>query len=166
MLTKKMIRIISIPFFLFSLLGIFPVFFSLTTIIRDRDLLINYNEYQKKYVLIDSIICTDNEGTNSSWVYGFSKELNNYKTKIYFGSIKDDDLSEKIETSKKGYIYKYVWYRYCTTKAYLGEKSQIKYPIKSHLFNILRLPVLWVVSLLICYIFIEIEKKEKKLNLR
>ncbi|MES2811304.1 MAG: hypothetical protein V4670_02435 [Bacteroidota bacterium] len=165
MLTKKLIQIISIPFFLFSLIGIFPVFLSLSSIIRDRDLLLNHSDYQKKHILIDSLIYNDNEGTNSSWVYGFSKDLNNYKTKIYFGPIKDDDLSKKLKATEEGDIYKYIWHRSGITKAYPGEKAEIKYPIKMYFYNVLKLPIIWMLCVLISYAFIRIKKRNKLLYL-
>lgn len=161
---KRLTGIIAIPFFLFSLIAIFPVSLDIGYLIRDRDVLINYKKYEKKYILIDSIVFSDLNGSNASRVDGYSKELNNYKTTILFGSIKDDNYTDELGMKDDGDAYKYVWYRDHINKAYPGEEKDKIFPVRKKLYSLISIPLAWLFSVFISYLLYKFAEKRGMFN--
>ena len=146
-----------IPFlFFFILIGFFPMITDLIILMRNKELTVNYQNYIKKNILIDSLSYFDNDGANATNVYGYSKELNNYKTEVLFGIRENYSV---IENSRFD-----VWYKKGSKYAYPANKKDLVFPIKSFLFNSLKLPVIWIISLSIFIYLYKIATKKGMFN--
>ena len=159
--TNNLVKVITVLSVLVSLLLLFPVITNLTFLIRDRDLIINYKQYIKKYVHIDSLEFEDFDGNDAEWVYGYSKKLDNYKTQIIFNSIKDNSIAKDLEMKENGQVYKYIWYKKNIYKAYPANLKDANFPINKYLFNIFKLPFIWSISVLISFVMIKIANRRK-----
>lgn len=158
---KKLIGYISVLTLLFSLVCIFPVLLSLIYIIRDRDLLINYEKYIKKSVLIDSLNYTNMDGSDTDRVDGYSKELNYYKTTILFGDIKRNQNIGDEEMDDNGAFKQYVWYKKGEDFAYPANKKDKKFPIKDFIYHKIKIPLAWMFAI---FLTLLLNKKYKQLN--
>ena len=137
---KIILVIITFIIFLIS----FPVISVFFNLYRDRDVVFNSNNYKKRNIKIDSLEINDNEGSNSSYVYGYSSELNNFKTTIYLGSIEDSKLYNEIQKNK----IMYVWYNSKSNKAYPSYDTESRFPLIKFLTKKLKLPLIWVLLII------------------
>ncbi len=146
---------------LFDLIGFPPsVGVLLSLINQHNDILINSKNYIKKEVVIDSLIFEDLDGTNYEDVSGFSKQLNNYKTEILLGSVRDDFVNYDLGFDSKGKLIKNVWFHNNHKYAYISEEKQELFPVREFIFKKVKLPLLWII-LIILTIFIQ---KQVKFN--
>lgn len=155
---KLFILIISIML----LISLFPMILDLIFLARDRDVLCNYNEYKKQNVVIDSLSFNNPDGSDVTRIDGYSKSLDNYKTIIIFGQIKNDEISKKTGMGINGVIKTNIWYRGESKYAYPAKTNDISFPINSFLFARLKLPIIWIVLLLInIFLYKKLNKNEK-----
>ena len=139
-----------------------PVFiYSLISIVTNRDVLINSEKYKKVNVVVDSIIDINSEGSTDGEIYGFSKELDNYKTEIIFGTIMDDDYPEKLglDSLKK----RHVWFRKGKRWAYPANSEDKYFPIRGFIYKKIKTSLIFLIlmCLTICF-FKRTNKKHKE----
>jgi hypothetical protein len=158
---KKLVGYISVVTLLFSLICFFPIVLHFIFLFRDRDLLINHEKYSNKLVVIDSLEYTNMDGSNADRVDGYSKELNNYKTMILFGNIRNDDDIRMDGMDDSGVLRRFVWYRQGIDFAYPANKYEKKFPIKNYVYDRLKFPLLWFLSI---FLTIFLHKKYKQLK--
>ena len=158
---KKLVGYISVVTLLFSLICFFPIVLHFIFLFRDRDLLINHEKYRNKFVVIDSLDYTNMDGSDASRLDGFSKQLNNYKTIILFGNIKSDNHDMSLGVDSVGNLNRYVWYRKGIDFAYPAKKYEKKFPIKNYVYDRLKFPLLWFLSV---FLTIFLNKKYKQLK--
>lgn len=163
---KKIFGYISVVSALISMICFFPMVLHFMFVVRDRDLLFNYDKYINKLVVVDSLQYMNMDGSNADRVDGFSKELNNYKTMILFGNIKRDSdyLSKGIEHN--GRIKRHIWYRQGNDYAYpVGENvNEYKFPIKNYIYDRLKFPFLWFFSIFLAFYLNKITKIKNNEN--
>ncbi|MDO4230309.1 MAG: hypothetical protein Q4C98_10875 [Capnocytophaga sp.] len=136
-------RISGILYFLtFILIGMFglPQLAGVLDIVQHSDILINTSKYTKKYVCIDSIDIYQHKGIESGDITGYSKELDDYETRIEIGSYSDavfgskstvsDILGEKNED--KECYEKYIWYKKGATYAYVSDEEENRFPASGY----------------------------------
>ena len=144
---------------LVNIIMFLPVVLNFIFLVRDRDIIINYREYDRKNICIDSIRFEDNEGVNTEWVYGYSKQLNNYKTIILFNSIKEKELRNEIGMDENGKITRDVWFREKFKYAYPANNSDKVFPIKPFIFNYIKLPLIWITIIMLSILLYRAVKK-------
>ncbi len=131
---KKIINIlILIIFLLVFVITFLPSLLSFINLYRDRNIMFNSNKYENRNIMIDSILDDDQEGATGSDIYGYSKTLDNYNTKIIFGFVNDDSYKEKLGLDSKD--CRHVWLRKGHKYGYPASKFDKKYPIKHELFT-------------------------------
>lgn len=103
---------------------------SITSSFSNRDIYIKFKDYRKAQIVIDSIDYSNTDGQSSAAIWwGFSKDLDNYQTKIDIGTLgkeRQNDFLQKVAMKTKFYI----WYNPIYKKAHLARKEDKQYPIK------------------------------------
>lgn len=135
----------------FLVMGIlsFPMFVSSLNLIEWRDFIFYYEEYKKTYAEIDSINISHSRGATETMTFrGYSKDLNEYKTTIEFGTISFTKFNSYFyELDNKRYAY--IWYRKESEYAYPAKKEEAQFPIKEYLNENLMLFPYWILSFII-----------------
>lgn len=157
MILKKLIKLIGIFSVLFALIGFFPSMYNIFSTFYYRDVILNYYKYEKKYIVIDSLQYINNDGSDADKVNGYAKQLNNYKTKILFGIIKKGERIEGMDDN--GVLRRFIWYRDGIDFAFPAEKQDKLFPVKKYIYTELKIPFLWLTSLLIFFLVYKISKK-------
>ena len=158
---KKIIGYISVFTLLFSLICFFPIVLHFIFIFRDRDLLFNHEKYSNKLIVIDSLNYTNMDGSNADRVDGYSKDLNNYKTMILFGNIRNDNNIRMEGMEDNGVLRRFVWYRKGIDFAYPADNADKEFPIKKYVYDRLKFPSVWFFSIILT---IFLSKKFKQLK--
>ena len=157
----KILKIVTIILGLFIVIGIFPVVLNFIFFIRDRDVFLNYELYENRIITIDSLSFYDPEGADVTRIDGYSKELGDYNVTIIFGQVKNSEISEVTGMDKNGKIIRNVWFSEKSKYAYPANKSDKVFPIKTFLFNYIKLPMVWVATILLSTLLYRISKREK-----
>ncbi len=141
---------------------------SLVSVVRlifeDKDILIHSKDFKKKEIIIDSLKFLDMDGSDSEDVYGYSKDLNNYKIEIKLGSVNDESISEDLGMDYDGNIQRYVWYKNESKFAYKADKKDLTFPLSTFLFNHLKFPLIFIISLCITLFLYKIANKNGMFN--
>ena len=145
----KIKKIVTLILSVLLLISFFPMILDLIFLIRDREVVCKHNEYKKKNIVIDSLHFGNPDGSDVTRVDGYSKNLDNYKTIIIFGQIKDNEISKKTGMDKNGIIKTDIWYREKSKNAYPAKKNDDSFPIFNFLFLHIKLPLIWIILLLI-----------------
>lgn len=161
MILRRLIRIIILVSILFALIGFFPSMHNIFSVFYYKDVVVNYEKYQKKYVVIDSLDYINNNGSNYDKVNGYSKQLNNYKTKILFGKIIKGSNVRMEGMDDKGIIRRFIWYRPGINFAFPANKEDKVFPAKKYLYTNLKIPSLWLLSIIISLVTYKISKRSK-----
>lgn len=133
-------------------------------IVEDKDILIQSKDFKKKEVVIDSLQFLDMDGSDSEDVYGYSKDLNNYKIEIKLGSVNDESISQDLGMDYDGTIQRYVWYKNGSKFAYKADKKDLIFPLSSFLFNRLKILLIFIFSLCTTFVLYKIAKKKGMFN--
>lgn len=161
MILRRLTRLIGVFCVLFVLIGFFPVVGDFFSAFYYRDIYINHNKYKKKLIIIDSLAYENTDGSNTDNIRGYSKELNNYKTQVLFGHIRND-LDVRMEgMDDNGNLHRYVWYREGMDTAYPGEKGDKVFPIETFISKKSKIPVLWLLTIFISLLTYKISTKSK-----
>lgn len=179
-LSYRIIRIIHAVALIGLVLVTFFLLAGIFNIVMNLDVVIHHSEYKKKEIVVDSMYYSTNFGYDLDGeavfsAIGYSKELNNYNTKIDFGMTIMSTLSQyekpliNEENDTIGYHYHIkVWYRDNGNKAFLAKAEESQFPIKKRLKKELKLLPYWVILLIVSRICTVITKKyhpEKRKNL-
>ena len=151
-MTKKILKIAMIFISFLLLICVFPMILDVIFLIRDRDLIINHTKYKKENVVIDSLSFNNPNGSDATRIDGYSKELDNYKTRIIFGQVKDNQISNKTRMDEKGIIKTDIWYRKKSKYAYPADANDLFFPINKFLYSRISLPIIWIVFLIINFL--------------
>ncbi len=144
------LKILFVILVLFDLIAFLPsvgVVLSLAN--QHGDLLMNSKSYIAKEIIIDSLIFEDLDGSNYEDVSGFSKQLNNYKTEIVLGSVRDNYVDKDLGIDSNGKLKKNVWFHNKHKYAYLSKKKEKEFPIKEFILKKVKLPLLWIISIIV-----------------
>ncbi|GIQ60062.1 hypothetical protein Flavo103_31980 [Flavobacterium collinsii] len=158
MIIRRLIRIMGGICILFALVGFFPAMGDIFMTLYYRDVITNYAKYGKKYIEIDSLTYMNTDGNDNPRVDGYSKQLNNYKTIILFDkSSNDSDYFGNENGPLKGFV----WYRKGIDFAFPAKKEDTIFPVKEYIYKNLKIPLLWLFSIIIAFISYKISKKSK-----
>jgi hypothetical protein len=147
---------------LLNLIIIPPSIASLLSITTEyRDVLLNSEKYIKKEVVIDSLEFNDLDGSDYEDVSGYSKYLNDYKTEIILGSVRDENVSQDLKMNENGNLEKYVWYRDQVNIAYEAKEEDKIFPIKEFIYKKIKILILWIISLIFIILFYRKIKTKK-----
>lgn len=145
---------------LFALIVFFPSMYNIFSVLYYKDIIINYENYEKKYITIDSLDYINNNGSDVDKVNGYSKQLNNYKTKILLGKIINGTNVRMEGMDDKGIVRRFVWYRSGIDFAFPAKKEDTIFPAKNYLHKKLKIPTLWLLSLITSVVTYKISKKK------
>lgn len=147
---KFLIRLLFILLILITLITIPPSIAGLLSLAtQHKDIMLNYEKYLKKSIIIDSLEFHDLDGSDYEDVSGYSKYLNNYKTEIILGSVRDDNVSEDLGMNDDGNLKKQVWFRNGINYAYLAKEKDNQFPINVFICEKIKVPILCIISLII-----------------
>lgn len=164
-------------YFTFPLMVFFGLWVlgDIVSIIRNSDILINTSEYTKKYVLIDSLYFLNRKGIDSGNIYGYSKEVNDYKTEIIIGSYSPERTVSEVlgerDEERNGY-YKYIWYKKNAKYAYVTDENEKAFPVSNFVERktgtILFIVILFIINrisrIIVKKVKLKEEENEKKQN--
>ncbi|WP_345144701.1 hypothetical protein [Flavobacterium ginsengiterrae] len=98
------------------------------------------------------------DGNNNPRIDGYSKQLNNYKTIILFNKNSNERNYFKDE---KGLLKGFVWHRKGVDFAFPAKKEDSVFPVKKYLRKNLKIPILWLFSIITSFITYKISTKSK-----
>ncbi|WP_123912047.1 hypothetical protein [Flavobacterium sp. AJR] len=152
---RRWIRLIGAISTFFALISFFPAIGDICTILYYNDTYINYDKYQKKHIVMDSLayFAPDPE----SRVDGYSKDLDNYNTIILLNKSRN----EESVTDSIGKTHLYVWDRKGIDFAYPAKKEDKTLPARKIFYQKATIPFFWLFSILITFIMHKIIKKSK-----
>ncbi|KAF2336120.1 hypothetical protein [Flavobacterium nitrogenifigens] len=154
---RRWVRLIGAFSTFFALIGFFPAIGDIGTILYYKDIYIHYDKYQKKHIVIDSLTYLNTDGNDKPRVDGYSKDLNNYKTIILL----DKNRNEESEIDSLGNAHMDVWHRNGIDFAYPAMKKDKMLPAKKIFYQKAKVPLLWLLSIIITFIMYKIMKKSK-----
>ncbi len=157
-ISKMIKKIITIISFLVLLISFFPMIVRVIHLYRDRNLIFESQYYKKVNIEIDSL--DSNTDGNANFVYAYSKELDNYKTEIIFGTITDENYDKIINYDKNKKLIKNVWYKKGEKFAYPYYTNYDIFPIYEFVFNSSKLIIIWIISLFLFKYFYKLSKKQ------
>jgi hypothetical protein len=166
---NKIFKLTFVVLIMLNLIVILPSLGNLLSIITThKDILLHYEKYLKKEIVVDSLKFSDLDGSDYEDVSGYSKFLNNYKTEIILGSVKDDNVSEDLGMKENGELKMFLWYREGINIAYPAKKEDIKFPIRNFIYKKIKFSILWLLTtiiIILMYKKIKHENKNKNFNI-
>lgn len=170
------IKYLIIPFGIFSFIGVATIIDFIIVVQEYSKVFTHEKEFQKKIIKVDSLQMTDLGDNDNSTMYGLSKELNNYKTTIKFGSYisgktdkswfersKVENDSTQIGDYNETQFH-YLWVKDDFKSAFPALAIEKYFPVKQRIFEELYLFILWIISIVMTFIIYKIGNKMTKTN--